>query len=63
MVTQSQSGGDTRFSIKMGDAEPFLFAGQRGSKNWKYGPEEVQFIDLPNGGIFRWPTFALVVAE
>ena len=47
----------------MGNSEPFLFAGQRGQPNWMHGAEEVQFTDLPNGGIFHWSTFALVVAE
>jgi hypothetical protein len=63
MVTQSMSGNNTIFSVKMGDGEPFLFAGVRGQKNWMHGPEETQFTDLPNGGIFRWSTFALVIAE
>lgn len=62
-VKQSMSGNNTIFSIKMGDAEPFMFAGVRGQKKWMHGPDETQFTDLPNGGIFRWSTFALVVAE
>lgn len=62
-VTQSMSGKNTIFSIKMGDSEPFLFAGVRGQPNWMHGPDEVKFTDLPNGGIFRWTNFALVVAE
>lgn len=63
-VTQTMSGTRTVFSIKMGhQAEPFMFAGIRGQKTWMHGPEETQFTDLPNGGIFRWSTFALVVAE
>lgn len=62
-VTQSMNGKNTVFSIKMGDTEPFLFAGVRGQTNWRHGSEEVKFTDLPNGGIFRWSTFALVVAE
>lgn len=62
-VTQSQRGNNTIFSVKMGNAEPFLFAGVRGQKQWMHGAEETQFTDLPNGGIFRWSTFALVVAE
>ena len=62
-VTQSMSGSNTIFSVKMGDSEPFMFAGVRGQKQWMHGPEETQFTDLPNGGIFRWSTFALVVAE
>jgi hypothetical protein len=63
-VTQSMSGNNTIFSVKMGhQAEPFMFAGVRGQKDWMHGPEKAQFTDLPNGGIFRWSTFALVVAE
>jgi len=62
-VTQSMSGNNTIFSVKMGKSEPFMFAGVRGQKNWMHGPEETQFTDLPNGGIFRWSNFALVVAE
>lgn len=62
-VKQSMNGNNTVFSVKMGDTEPFLFAGVRGQKKWMHGPEEAQFTDLPNGGIFRWSGFALVVAE
>jgi len=63
-VTQSAgSGNNTIFSIQMGTAAPFLFAGVRGQPNWMHGPESVQFTDLPNGGIFRWSNFALVVAQ
>ena len=62
-VTQSESGNNTIFSVDMGGSEPFLFAGKRGQENWMHGPEEVEFRDLPDGGIFRWSDFALVVAE
>jgi hypothetical protein len=62
-VTQSMSGKNTVISIKMGSGEPFMFAGVRGQSNWSKGPDEVQFTDAPGGGIFRWSTFALVVAE
>ena len=62
-VTQSMSGKNTVFSVKMGSGEPFMFAGVRGQKNWMHGAEDTQFTDLPNGGIFRWSTFALVIAE
>ena len=62
-VKQSMNGNNTVFSIKMGDTDPFMFAGVRGQKKWMHGPDETQFTDLPNGGIFRWSTFALVVAE
>ena len=62
-VKQMMSDDHTIFSVKMGDASPFLFAGIRGEENWMHGSERVKFTDLPNGGIFRWSTFALVVAE
>ncbi len=62
-VTQSQRGENTIFEVRMGDSAPFLFAGKRGQTNWMHGPEEVKFTDAPGGGIFRWSTFALVVAE
>lgn len=62
-VTQSQSGENTVFKVKMGSGEPFLFAGQRGNPTWMHGAERVQFTDLPTGGIFRWGSFALVIAE
>lgn len=62
-ATQSESGANTIFAIKMGNSEPFLFAGVRGNPTWMHGPERVHFTDLPNGGIFHWDTFALVVAE
>ncbi|MBL8438591.1 MAG: hypothetical protein JNM61_10370 [Zoogloeaceae bacterium] len=62
-VKQSMSGDNTIFSVKMGHAEPFLFAGKRGSADWMHGPEHVRFTDLPTGGIFKWSHFALVVAE
>ena len=62
-VTQSESGANTIFEVKMGSAESFLFAGRKGETNWMTGPDPVQFTDLPDGGIFRWSTFALVVAQ
>ena len=62
-VTQEQRGENTIFTIKMGSSEPFMFAGQRGSTAWMHGPEDTHFTDLPNGAIFKWGDFALVVAE
>ncbi len=62
-VTQEETKYNTVFTIKMGSAEPFLFAGKRGSTAWMHGAEETHFTDLPNGGIFKWGDFALVVAE
>ncbi|MBK9986837.1 MAG: hypothetical protein IPP21_07725 [Betaproteobacteria bacterium] len=65
VVKQSKSeySNNTIFSIRMGNTEPFMFAGVRGQKEWMHGADQVQFTDLPKGGIFRWSTFALVVAE
>jgi hypothetical protein len=63
-VTESRgSGNNTVFSVKMGNAEPYLFAGVRGQSNWMHGAEDVKFTDLPKGGIFRWSDFVLAVAE
>lgn len=64
MVKQSSASDNiTVFTVRMGKSEPFKFAGVRGKRQWMHGPDEVDFTDLPNGGIFRWSTFALVVAE
>ena len=62
-VKQSASGENMVYTVHMGTGEPFKFAGVRGQRTWMHGAEQVQFTDLPNGGIFRWSTFALVVAE
>lgn len=62
-VTQSTNGNKTTFSVKMGDTDPFVFTGVRGEKKWMSGSDEVDFMDEPNGGIFRWSTFVLAVAE
>ncbi|MEY4563452.1 MAG: hypothetical protein RLZZ618_2729 [Pseudomonadota bacterium] len=61
--SKSEYSDNTIFSVRMGNTEPFMFAGMRGQKTWMHGADEVQFTDLPNGAIFRWSTFALVVAE
>lgn len=62
-VTQSTNGDKTSFSVKMGDTDPFVFSGVRGQKDWMTGSDKVDFTDEPTGGIFRWSTFVLVVAE
>ena len=63
-VTQAAGyGNSTVFSVKLGNTEPFLFAGVKGQKDWMHGPEKVQFTDGAGGGIFRWSNFVLVVAE
>jgi hypothetical protein len=62
-VKQSMNGNITIFTVKMGNTEAFKFAGVVGQSDWMHGPEKTKFTDLPNGGIFRWSTFALVVAE
>lgn len=63
VVKQSRSGENTVFNVKMGNTEPFMFAGRRGSPDWMHGGDKTTFTDLPNGGIFKWGTFSLVVAE
>lgn len=62
-VKQTVTGNKAVISVKLGQTEPFLFAGTLGNPRWMHGPEETQFTDLPGGGIFRWSNFALVVAE
>ena len=63
-VTQEVgSDGSTIFDVQMGSAQSFRFAGRRGDPNWMTGPDRVHFTDLPNGGIFHWGSFALVIAE
>jgi hypothetical protein len=63
-VTQKPGyAGSTIFEVHMGQGQAFLFAGKRGDPNWMHGAEKVHFTDLPNGAIFHWGTFALVVRE
>ncbi len=63
-VTQRPGyGGATVFEVHMGNGTPFMFAGKRGETIWMHGADKVHFTDLPNGAIFHWGTFALVVAE
>ena len=51
----------TVWEIKLGEAEPFLFAGN-GSK-YMHGPEETTFKDHGNTGIFSWDDFVLKVKQ
>jgi|GEM_PF-4014598 len=62
-ATEEDNQYGTVFTVVMGSGEPFKFAGQRGSTAWMHGGEKTHFTDLPNGAIFKWSTFALVVAE
>jgi hypothetical protein len=61
VVSQEQSGKNTIYSVKMSGGESFMFAGH--GSEWMHGAEKVNFTNLPNGGIFKWSNFALVVAE
>ena len=58
-----RADGRSVFEVDMGSGAPLLFAGIKGQSNWMHGPERVHFTDLPNGGIFHWGTFALVIAD
>ncbi|MGA7877376.1 MAG: hypothetical protein WCA08_17080 [Desulfoferrobacter sp.] len=61
-IKESVSGKTTVYEIKMGSAEPFLFATSDGV-TWMHGPEEVKFRDRGHTGIFRWGDFRLEVDE
>jgi hypothetical protein len=52
---------DTIWSIKMGDAEPMLFAGN--GTHYMHGPEEVTFHDRGSSGTFTWGEFRLEVYQ
>jgi hypothetical protein len=58
----TQSSGTTVVSVKLADAEPFLFAGRLGQPTWQHGGEQTHVSYGVDGGIFKWSTFALVVA-
>ncbi len=62
-IHQEETEYGTVISVKLGDAEPLLFAGK--GDTWMHGPEAVQFRDLGKGAaIFKWGDFALsAVAE
>jgi uncharacterized lipoprotein YehR (DUF1307 family) len=51
----------TVWSIKMGSAEPMLFAGN--GTHYQHGPEDVTFSDRGNSAIFAWGDFTLKVKE
>jgi len=61
-IKESVSGKSTVYEIKLGSAEPFLFATSDGV-TWMHGPEEVKFRDRGHTGIFRWGDFRLEVDE
>ncbi|MEE4173100.1 MAG: hypothetical protein V2I57_02490 [Xanthomonadales bacterium] len=62
-IKESSSRSSSRiFEIKMGSADPYLFATSDG-RNWMTGPEEVRFEDRGHTGIFRWADFRLEVDD
>ena len=56
-IHQEETDYGTLFSIKMGNAQSFKFAGKGDS--WMHGAEKVHFKDLGGGAIFKWGDFAL----
>lgn len=62
-IKESSSQYSSRiFEIKMGSAEPYLFATADG-RNWMTGAERVRFEDRGHTGIFRWADFRLEVDD
>jgi hypothetical protein len=62
-IKQKVSGASTVFEIKLGSAQPFLFATADGGQTWMTGPTRVRYRDLGHTGIFRWDAFRLEVSE
>lgn len=62
IINQATDGTNSRFSIKMGSSEPFVFATHDGV-NWMSATEKVRFRDRGHTGIFRWSNFRLEVDE
>jgi hypothetical protein len=60
-IKQTIKRDTTVWSIKMGSAEPMLFAG-RGT-HYMHGPEDVTFNDRGNSAVFAWGDFTLKVKE
>lgn len=60
-IKQTVNGASTVYEIKMGNTEPYLFAGHGDS--WMHGPDNVKFRDHGNWGVFRWGDFRLEVHE
>ena len=61
-IKQEVTNNMNRYTIKMGNTEPFLFATSDGS-TWMHGPEEVKFRDRGDWGVFKWDDFRLEVHE
>jgi len=54
----SSDSGNTIFTITMGTAEPFLFAGK--GDMWMHGPSKVKFAENGNSATFTWDNFILM---
>jgi len=61
-IKETIDGSSTRFAVKMGEAQSFLFATSDG-KHWMHGPDKVKFRDRGDSGVFKWDDFRLVVHE
>jgi hypothetical protein len=51
------------FEIRMGNAEPFLFACNKEHTTCQHGPDPVKFSDRGDSGVFRWDDFRLEVHQ
>jgi len=60
-IKQTVQKDMTVWSIKMGSADPMLFAGK--GTHYMHGPEDVSFSDHGNSDTFAWGDFALKVKE
>jgi hypothetical protein len=60
-IKQTIKHNRTIWSIKMGSAEPMLFAGS--GTHYQHGPENVTFRERGNTGTFAWGDFTLKVKE
>jgi hypothetical protein len=61
-ITQKVNGASTLFTIKMVDAQSFMF-GTSDGRLWMHGPDEVSFEDMGRSGVFRWADFRLQVDD
>ena len=61
-IKETIDGTMTKFTIKMGSSEPFMFATNDGH-TWMHGPEEVKFRDRGDSGVFKWGDLRLEVHE
>lgn len=60
-IKETLNKNNTIWSIKMGDAEPMLFAGN--GTRYMHGPEEVTFRERGPSGTFTWGDFRLEVEQ